>query len=189
MAGVTLFAPSTSTPGQIMTGEMARRRIGRDAAGVPLPGRIDERRRFHIRFRAEEADVDELEHVNNAAWVGWIQDASVAHWLAAAPPEEADRYVAMVVRHEVDYRRNISDGTVVVATTWIEEAPRGASYKRRVDFTDDEGTLLVAAISRWVLIDRESGRLARVPKHLFALFVQKEAGCGHDETAGSACAR
>lgn len=46
-----------------------RRRIGCDASGVPLAGKVDERRRFHIRFQATEEDIDELGHVNNAVWV------------------------------------------------------------------------------------------------------------------------
>ncbi len=67
-----------------------RRRIGCDASGVPLAGKVDERRRFHIRFQATEEDIDELGHVNNAVWVTWIQDVSVAHWLTAARPRDAD---------------------------------------------------------------------------------------------------
>jgi acyl-CoA thioester hydrolase len=63
-----------------------RRRIGCDATGTPLAGEVDGQRRFHIAFRAGDDDIDELGHVNNAVWVTWIQDASVAHWLQAARP-------------------------------------------------------------------------------------------------------
>ena len=33
---------------------------------------------FERRITAEEADIDELGHVNNAVWVRWIQDERVA---------------------------------------------------------------------------------------------------------------
>ncbi|WP_371262952.1 acyl-CoA thioesterase [Sphingomonas sp. OV641] len=87
---------------------------------------MDEHRRFHIRFRARDADIDELGHVNNAVWVTWIQDVSVAHWLTAARPQDRDRFVAVVLRHEVDYRGNVRAGDEVSAITWVVRAPRGA---------------------------------------------------------------
>ena len=46
--------------------------------------------RFERRITARPEDIDELGHVNNAAWVRWIQDVATAHWNAAAPPEHRD---------------------------------------------------------------------------------------------------
>lgn len=153
-----------------------RRRIGCDAAGKPLPGKIDEQRRFRITFRAEEADIDELGHVNNAVWVTWIQDASVAHWFAAARPGDTDTYVAVVLRHEIDYRGNVQAGEDATAITWLEGHPRGARYSRRVGFTDDKGSLLVSALSQWALIEKATGKLVRVPAEVAAPFLRDEAG-------------
>lgn len=155
-----------------------RRRIGCDVSGHPLPGRIDAQRRFHIALQAEANDIDELGHVNNATWVVWIQDASVAHWLAAARPQDAGRYVAMVLRHEVDYRGNIKAGEKVTAVTWVEGAPRGARYFRRVDFVDGKGRLLVSALSQWALIEKTTGKLVRVPVEVAAPFISDETEAG-----------
>jgi len=151
------------------------RRIGCDASGTPLAGKLDGQRRFHIRFRVQEEDIDELGHVNNATWVVWVQDASVAHWFAAARPGDADEYAAMVVRHEIDYRRNVRAGDEVTAVTWVDGPPRGARYARRVEFTDSEGRLLVAALSQWVLIAKANGKLVRVPPELAARFLHDDA--------------
>ena len=41
---------------------------------------------FEKRITAQPADIDELGHVNNAAWVRWIQDMATAHWSAVADP-------------------------------------------------------------------------------------------------------
>ncbi|MDZ7895568.1 MAG: acyl-CoA thioesterase [Sphingobium sp.] len=162
-----------------MTGLLpSQRQIGCDMSGRALPGRLDPQRRFHITFRAEVSDIDELGHVNNAIWVVWIQDASVAHWLAAARKEDADHYVAMVVRHEVDYRGNIKAGEEVTAITWVEGEPRGARYARRVDFTDGKGRLLVTALSQWALIEKVTGRLVRVPADMAATFVTQNTKAG-----------
>lgn len=155
---------------------LKRRRIGCDAAGDPLAGKIDEQCRFHISFRAEEHDIDELDHVNNAVWVTWLQDASVAHWFAAARPGDIDTYVAVVLRHEVDYRGNVRAGEDATAVNWVEGRPRGARYSRRVDFTDNKGTVLVSALSQWALIDKATGKLVRVPVEVAAPFLRDATG-------------
>ena len=151
---------------------LKRRRIGCDAAGDPLSGKIDEQCRFHISFRAEEHDIDELDHVNNAVWVTWLQDASVAHWFAAARPGDTDTYVAVVLRHEVDYRGNVTEGDVVSGRTWIPEGPRGARFDRLIEFTGPDGKVKVSAKSTWAMIDKESGRLMRVPAEVAANFIE-----------------
>lgn len=158
-----------------------RRRIGCDERGHPLVGEVDEHRRFHIRFRARDADIDELGHVNNAVWVTWIQDASVAHWLTAARPQDRDRFVAVVLRHEVDYRGNVRAGDEVSAITWVDRAARGARYARCVEFHAEDGRTIVASLTQWALVDRETGKLARVPVEVAAPFLsddtaQKEIG-------------
>ena len=40
---------------------------------------------FEKLITAAPDDIDELGHVNNAAWVRWIQDMATAHWEAVAP--------------------------------------------------------------------------------------------------------
>ena len=70
--------------------------------------------RFAMTFTARAEHIDVMGHVNNAVWVTWLQDASVAHWFAAARPGDTDTYVAVVLRHEVDYRGNVVfDGALV----------------------------------------------------------------------------
>jgi acyl-CoA thioesterase FadM len=61
---------------------------------------------FEMKITATDADIDELGHVNNAAWVRWIQDMATAHWSAVADPTHVDAYVWVVIRHEIDYLRS-----------------------------------------------------------------------------------
>ena len=138
-----------------MTSVLPRhRRIGCHPSGAPLKGEVDEQRRFHLCFQAQDDDIDELGHVNNAVWIVWIQDASVAHWFAMASPGDVDRYVSVVLRHQVDYRGNIAAGETVTAVTWVEDSLRGARYRRRIDFIDVKGRVVVAGLSEWAMIDR-----------------------------------
>jgi acyl-CoA thioester hydrolase len=124
-----------------------------------------------VRITATPDDIDELGHVNNAVWVKWIQDVAVGHWNAVAPAEHRDAYIWVVIRHEIDYRGNVTAGETVTAETWIEAPPRGARFDRHMRFTGADGRVKVEAKSTWAIIDRASGRLIRVPKEVAAPFL------------------
>ncbi|MXO63272.1 acyl-CoA thioesterase [Qipengyuania oceanensis] len=126
--------------------------------------------RFRQEFVAEPQHIDELGHVNNTVWVGWVQDMATAHWQAAADAEHRERFFWVVIRHEIDYRGNIGPGETVTGETWIEGGPKGAKSLRRVDFRDSEGRLIVSAATTWAMLERESQRLARVRPEILAPF-------------------
>ena len=126
--------------------------------------------RFTRTFTALPEHIDELGHVNNTVWVQWIQDMATAHWDAVARPEDREAFFWVVVRHEIDYRGNVAEGETVTATTWIEGPAQGAKSLRRVEFTDASGKRLVSAATTWAMLDRASGRLARVRPEVLAPF-------------------
>ena len=111
-------------------------------------------------------DIDELGHVNNAVWVRWNAVADPAHIAA---------YIWVVTRHEIDYRGNIGLGDRVTGRTWIETPPKGAQFDRRVDFIDAAGNMIVRANTTWAMIDKVSGRLARVRPEIAVPFLGEPA--------------
>jgi acyl-CoA thioester hydrolase len=127
---------------------------------------------FTRTFVAEPQHIDELGHVNNTVWVQWIQDMATAHWDAVARPEDRAAFFWVVVRHEIDYRGNVSEGESVRAETWIEGPAQGAKSVRRVEFTDAAGMRLVSAATTWAMLDKATGRLARVRPEVLAGFVE-----------------
>ena len=130
---------------------------------------------FTKSYTALPEHIDELEHVNNAVWVQWVQDLATSHWAAVADPAHVDAYYWVVVRHEIDYRGNIVAGDSVTGTTWIEGPPRGATSLRRIEFRDAAGKVIVAATTTWAMMDRASGRLARVRPEVIAPFLMDGA--------------
>ena len=126
---------------------------------------------FTRTYTALPEHIDELGHVNNTVWVQWIQDMATAHWDAVARPHDRAAFFWVVVRHEIDYRGNVSEGESVTATTWIEGGALGAKSLRRVEFVDAAGKRLVSAATTWAMIDRASGRLARVRPEVLEPFV------------------
>jgi len=130
---------------------------------------------FERTFTAVPTDIDELGHVNNAVWVRWIQDMATSHWQAVARTELIVAYFWVVTRHEIDYRGNIAAGESVTGRTWIESVPKGAQLDRRVDFVDAAGKVIVRANTTWAMIDKASGRLARVRPEIAAQFMGNQA--------------
>lgn len=125
---------------------------------------------FELPIEPRPDDIDELGHVNNAVYVRWIQDVATAHWRAAARVEDVDRFVWVVTRHEIDYRRATTLGEQVMARTWVGE-PQGARFDRFVEIVGTDGTIRVAARTVWALVELGSMRPMRVPRELAAPFL------------------
>jgi acyl-CoA thioester hydrolase len=120
---------------------------------------------------AADEDIDELGHVNNAAFVRWIQDMATAHWHAVADPAHVDAYVWVVTRHEIDYLRSVGPGERVLGRTWVAEAPKGARFDRHVEFIGADGKPRVRARTTWAILDKATGRPLRVPPEVAAPFL------------------
>ena len=130
---------------------------------------------FEAILTAAPEHIDELDHVNNAVWVQWIQDVAVAHWRSLAAPEHDEAYFWVVVRHEIDYLRPAFEGDRVTARTWIDADDPGARDSiRHMEFTGPDGKLLVRARTQWAIIDKAAGRPVRVPREVVAPFLPSE---------------
>jgi acyl-CoA thioester hydrolase len=126
---------------------------------------------FEMRITAQAGDIDQLGHVNNAAWVRWIQDVATTHWEATADPAHVDAYVWVVIRHEIDYLRALGPGETVTARTWVPEPPKGARFDRHIEFTGTDGKVRVRSKTTWAIIDKATGRPLRVPPEVAAPFL------------------
>jgi acyl-CoA thioester hydrolase len=128
-------------------------------------------RPYQKKITASPEDIDELGHVNNAAWVRWIQDIATAHWYAVAKPEHSEVYMWVVTRHEIDYLRSVGPGETVIGRTWVPDPPKGARFDRHMEFTGEDGKTRVRAKTTWAIIERASGRPIRVPPEVAAPFL------------------
>ena len=125
---------------------------------------------FEQPIEPRPEDIDELGHVNNAVYVRWIQDMATAHWRAVARAEDVDRFVWVVTRHEIDYRRASKLGETLTARTWVGE-PQGARFDRFVEITGADGSVRVAARTVWALVELSSMRPIRIPRAMAAPFL------------------
>jgi acyl-CoA thioester hydrolase len=128
---------------------------------------------FSVSITPQADDIDELGHVNNAVWVRWIQDVATAHWMAVAGDASVAAFLWVVVRHEIDYVGNVRLGDSVTARTWISDPPKGARFDRNMEFANASGKIVVKSKTTWALIDRTTGRIARVPPAVATRFMEQ----------------
>jgi acyl-CoA thioester hydrolase len=125
---------------------------------------------YELAIAVESADIDELGHVNNVAYLRWVQDAAVAHWRADAAPEDQAKLVWVVIRHEIDYKQPafLSDG--IIARTWVGSATR-ATFERHTEIlrASDRG-VLAKARTLWCPLDAQTGRPTAVSAEVRARF-------------------
>lgn len=115
---------------------------------------------FTTTFNVVEADIDSLNHVNNIAYLKWVQDISIAHWYQIAPKKITDHYYWVVVRHEIDYRQSAYLNDEITAVTWVGES-EGVKSDRFVHFYSRD-KLITRAKTTWCLMDKESNKPVRI---------------------------
>ena len=120
--------------------------------------------KFSQSLRVGPADIDEQEHVNNVVFLRWIQDVAVAHWRHSASPEMVERFSWVVVRHEIDYKRQGFAGDEITATTWVGEWTK-VTCERFTEITRGS-EMLVSSRTLWCMIDRASNRPARISEEV-----------------------
>ena len=125
--------------------------------------------KFSHSVRVAAGDIDEQGHVNNVAYLRWIQDVAVGHWLDAATQEQLDKYSWVVLRHEIDYKKQAFEDEEIVATTWVGKwtavtCERFTEIHRGAD-------LLAKARTIWCMVARETFRPIRITKELINRFI------------------
>jgi acyl-CoA thioester hydrolase len=115
---------------------------------------------FSHSFTVKPEDIDEQGHVNNVVYLRWIQDVAVAHWFAYTTEEIRNKYVWMVSRHEIDYRRQSFAGEEIIAATWIGKWT-AVTCERFTGITRGPD-LLVSSRTIWVMIDRQTTKPVRI---------------------------
>lgn len=133
-----------------------------------------QRIRIHSkRFEVPLEAIDRQGHVNNLAYVGWMQDLAIEHSTAAGWPME--RYAAMgvgwVVRsHFIEYLRPAFAGDLLSAHTWVPKFDDRTTPRRYLFVRESDRQVLAQAETRWVFVDLGTGRRRSLPPELLEAF-------------------
>ncbi|WP_336987133.1 thioesterase family protein [Altererythrobacter aquiaggeris] len=123
---------------------------------------------YRFPIKIVPSDIDFMGHVNNARYLGWVQDAVLSHWQNLAPAEEVASKAWVALKHEITYRKPAFLEDDIIARTVLEKI-RGA----RAFYTTviERGEEVVAEIqSSWCCIDATTLRPARIGEEVSAFF-------------------
>lgn len=122
---------------------------------------------FLLNIQVTDDHIDGLQHVNNAVYVSWCQDAGWQHsnalGITLANYQQLDRAMA-IRRSEFDYLQAAYRGDELVVATWLTGNDGKLTMERRFQLVrSSDGTTLLRA--RWdlVCIEISSGKPRRMP--------------------------
>ncbi len=118
------------------------------------------------------ADIDFMGHVNNARYLGWVQDAVLSHWRNIAPPDAVASRAWVALKHEITYRKPAFLDDEVFARTVLESTKGARAFYNTVIQRGEE--VLAEIQSSWCCIDAETLRPARIGEEIARFFFPKD---------------
>ena len=122
---------------------------------------------FEVKIEITAEDIDDLNHVNNAVYVKWMDDVAFKHWEHLTKNEPITDTIWVVSRHEIDYKSEAFLGDEIIAITYVGNT-RGVTSERFIEFYKDE-TLLAKSKTIWVLLDAKSYKPVRIRENILNL--------------------
>lgn len=119
-------------------------------------------------LKVSQADIDELNHVNNVVYFNYLQQAAMAHWYSSVPASLSDGMRWVVRKHEIEYFKPAFLGDELNVNTWVDNFSSVASDRYYEIYK--ENILIVKARTLWVALDPNSMRPKRVPADLWESF-------------------
>jgi acyl-CoA thioester hydrolase len=134
---------------------------------------------FTLRRRVEWRDIDTAQHVNNATYFNYIEDAgiqvsNVYGWPLAR--SAAAGFAVIARHHHIEYRQPaVMDDELDIAT-WASATGRTNANRYYTIRRASDGELLVQAQTLWVWIDLQSRRPIRIPPEVIDSFAPNIVG-------------
>jgi acyl-CoA thioester hydrolase len=122
-------------------------------------------------FIIPQSAIDENGHVNNVAYVQWMQDIAVEHYASIGGVEAQGPDATWVVReHRIEYLLPAFEGEEIEIRTWVENIQRVRSLRKYEFVRRSDGKTLVKGETDWVFVDVKSGRPLAIPQEVVNVF-------------------
>jgi acyl-CoA thioester hydrolase len=127
---------------------------------------------YREELTVPESAIDANGHVNNVAFVQWMQDVATRHFDAAGgwAAMHAAGSTWVVRSHNVEYLLPAFAGERVQVLTWVASFNRALSVRRYRFLRASDGKLLVRGETLWVLVSTATGRPVRIPAEIQQAF-------------------
>ena len=124
---------------------------------------------FRHPVAIDPADIDHMGHVNNAAYLKWVQEAVVDYWSSVAPPDAVGRHLWVALKHEITYLKPTFLQDAVVAEVIAEKVEGARAFFHTVLKRGEE--VLSEIQSCWCCLDAATRRPARLARDIVGRFV------------------
>ena len=121
---------------------------------------------YRFPIQIVPSDIDFMGHVNNARYLGWVQDAVLAHWRGLAPADAVASRAWVALKHEITYRRPAFLDDEVIAQTVLEKVAGARAFYQTIIKRGEE--VLAEISSSWCCIDADTHRPARICRDMAA---------------------
>jgi len=122
-------------------------------------------------FIIPQSAIDENGHVNNVAYVQWMQDIAVEHYSSIGGVTAQGPNATWVVReHRIEYLLPAFEGEEIEIKTWVENIRRVRSLRKYEFVRKSDAKLLVKGETDWVYVDTKTGRPLPIPENVSSVF-------------------
>ena len=128
------------------------------------PGKVS----FQHSIKVQLDDIDVLNHVNNLVYLQWVLEISELHWKSLATKQINEKYVWVVLRHEIDYINQAHLDDIITIYTWIDENEGVKSTRIVHIYCEDK--LLIKSKTVWCLLDAKTRKPKRIGEDILQLF-------------------
>jgi acyl-CoA thioester hydrolase len=124
-------------------------------------------------FIIPAAVIDENGHVNNVAYVQWMQEIAVEHYesIGGTHPMQLLGATWVVREHRIEYLLPAFAGEEIEIKTWVENIRRVRSLRRYEFVRKPDGKVLVKGETDWVFVDAKTGTPRAIPEEVSKVFV------------------
>jgi acyl-CoA thioester hydrolase len=130
------------------------------------------KRCFHHEFVVPMTAIDGNGHVNNVAYIQWMQDVAIAHasgvGCTAATQALGATWVAR--SHQITYLRPAFGGDRLRLTTWVTTLRKARSTRHYQFLRLSDDTVLATGATEWVFVDALTHRPRTIPTSVSECF-------------------
>jgi acyl-CoA thioester hydrolase len=122
-------------------------------------------------YKIPKSAIDENGHVNNVAYVQWMQDIAVEHYSSIGGVIAQGPDAIWVVReHKIEYLLPAFAEEEIEIKTWVENVRRVRSLRKYEFVRKSDGKVLVRGETDWVFVDVKTGTPRAIPEEVSRVF-------------------
>ena len=124
---------------------------------------------FSEKFYVGYSDITPKEELSDGALLKILENVAVMHASSVRDGLKDSSGRWFLTAYHVKLHRRPLHEERVTAHTW-SRVMRGASSSREFEVYGEDGALAATALSNWARVDKDTGRLQKIPAHLYGAY-------------------